>query len=126
MTMVAAVSSEVLERDGLFLVGVGAVVIVVAQLIWGAPRGLDRTPMGVGRPSERFGWTLNAVGAALVAGGSALIVIGNWPSFWFSISVAAGLVLLTGVGYWLTGRRKNRFKPISRPPAPRRRGPRVP
>jgi hypothetical protein len=50
----------------------------------------------------------NAVGAALVAGGSVLILIGNWPSFWFLISVAAGLVLAIAAGYWVTGRPKNR------------------
>jgi len=113
MTIVIAVSSEVLERDGLFLIGVGAVVIVVAQFIWGSPRGLDGTPMGVGRPAERLGWTLNVVGAALVAGGSILVLIGNWPSFWFYISMAAGLVLATAAGYSWTGRGKDSSSRLS-------------
>ena len=108
MKIVSAVNSALLESDGLFLVGVGALVIVVAQLIWGAPRGLDGTQMSQGRRAERLGWTLNAVGAAFVAAGSALILVGNWPSLWFATPALAVLLLFTAGGYWLTGRRKDR------------------
>jgi len=45
--------------------------------------------MGVGRPAERLGWTLNAVGATFVAVGSVMVWI-------FAPEFAAGTALVVG------------------------------
>src|SRR4051812_18731192 len=100
MTTVLAVSSDLVEQDGLFLVGVGAVVVVLAQLIWGAPRGLDGMRMAVGRPRERLGWALSVVGAFLLAVGSVLVAIGNWPHLWLLLATAGAIIVLTLAGWW--------------------------
>jgi hypothetical protein len=100
-----AISDATLARDGLFLVGLGALLVVGGQVAWGAPRGLDGMPMVGARRHERWGWALNLTGAALLAGGSAMVMIGNWPTWQFIVGTAAVMAGAIWVAHWSAGRR---------------------
>lgn len=105
-----AASGEVLERDGLALVGAGAILLVLGLLITDVPRGLDGTRMAGARPRERWGWALSVTGAIAVAAGSVFVLIGNWPSTEFVVAITAiAIVILTAAYRWSgPGRLMNR------------------
>ena len=59
--------------------------------------------MRIGRINERLGWALNAVGAFVVAVGSVLIMIDNWPSLWLILGAAGAVGSLSLAGYRWSG-----------------------
>lgn len=71
-----------LQSDGLWLLSLGALILVAALVAGGPPRGMDGTPMASGRPNERLAWALNTAGASSAVAGSVLLLIGNFPTRW--------------------------------------------
>jgi hypothetical protein len=89
-----------MQSDGLWLLALGALILVAALIAAGPPRGLDGTRMAGGRPNERLAWALNIAGAASVVTGSALLLIGNFPTNWVLWVSLAAVVVILGIG-WL-------------------------
>lgn len=108
---VAASHTRHLESDGLWLLALGALILIGALIAAGPPRGLNGMRMGEGRPGERLAWSLNIAGAASVVTGSTLVLIGNFPTNWvLGVSVAA-VVLILVIGWFASGHRIARKLP---------------
>ena len=110
--MVAAVHhAHRLQSDGLWLLALGALLVVAALVAAGPPRGLDGTRMAEGRPNERIAWSLNVAGASSIVAGSILLLIGNFPTDWVLWVSVVTLIAILVVGSFISGRKFARKLP---------------
>jgi hypothetical protein len=91
-------SGSGLERDGLWLIAVGALLIVIALLVGGHQGGLGGRPVGrQGTRRDRMVYAVTAAGACLVAVGSIIVAVKAFPAWWVVVVTVAG----GGLAVWL-------------------------
>jgi uncharacterized membrane protein YphA (DoxX/SURF4 family) len=109
--IVLSVHTHQLQSDGLWLLAVGALLIVAALLAAGPPAGLDGMKQGVGRANERVAWALSLAAAVCVIVGSALLLVGNFPTDWVLWVSLVGVVTLLIAGWFASGSKSARKLP---------------
>jgi hypothetical protein len=83
------------ERDGLWLIAVGAASSAVQVAVQGPLAGLSGRPVGgVSTPRDRIAFAFGFVGALLVGSGSALVAFAHLPRWWVALSAAAGALVV--------------------------------
>lgn len=91
-------SGSGLARDGLWLVAVGALLIVMAILVGGHQGGLGGRPVGrQGTRRDRMVYAVTAVGACLVAVGSVIVAVKAFPTWWVVVVTVAS----AGLAVWV-------------------------
>lgn len=102
---VAVSHTHRLQSDGLWMLALGALLLIAALIAAGPPRGLDGTRMEEGRPSDRLAWSLNIAGATSVVAGSTLVLIDDFPTNWVLWVSLAAVGLIVVIGWIVSGRR---------------------
>jgi hypothetical protein len=98
LTADAATEVSGLERDGLWLIGIGAAVVAAAVLIGGHVGGLSGRPFTQrGLRNDRIAHASATAGGALVALGSIFVALKHLPS----TAVLVGVVIWIPATVWL-------------------------
>jgi hypothetical protein len=106
LTRLTVLASEAeigeLERDGLWLIAVGALIVGLSLFVQGPQRGLTGRPVGaVSTHRDRFLFAAGVSGALLVALGSVLVMIGTFPDLWVVIASLVGVAIaVCAIGVW--------------------------
>jgi hypothetical protein len=101
-----ATESEVggLERDGLWLIAVGALVVGASLFLQGPPHGPSGRPQGaISTGRDRFIFACGVAGAFLVALGSLLVMVAAFPKLWVVAASIVGVAIAVYASWRLAG-----------------------
>ena len=97
-SVAAAAAASTAERDGLWLIGVGAFFVAASLLSQGSAGGLSGRPGGLGGTrSDRIAFSVGLTGALLVAIGSLDVAVEAFPD----LLVVAATVGISALIIWL-------------------------
>jgi hypothetical protein len=86
-----------IDRDALWLIAVGALLIAVSALFGGHLGGLTGRPVGrAGKREDRLVYAVGFAGAVLVAVGSVIAAVKAFPAVWIAVLTVVG----SGLMFW--------------------------
>jgi len=100
LSTVGTFSRHTLGGDGLWLIAVGAILLMVQVVMAGPQTGLSGRWVGPhSKPLDRAVYAIAAAGATLVAFGSILVAIASFPRWYVWAITAIGAILIACVAY---------------------------